>query len=183
MCARAADAARGEFMRHFAIAGLACALAACATPEAERGPADPVGRAVTTPLYDLNLLRAGIPPPLLAALNAPYAGPADASCAGLAAEVAALDAELGADLDSADSASKPSIIERGISSAGDSAVGVVRGAAEGLVPMRSWVRKLSGAERHTRLAAAASAAGVVRRAYLKGLGAAASCAPPAAPRR
>jgi hypothetical protein len=97
--------------------------------------------------------------------------------------VAALDAELGADLDSAESASKPSVIERGISSAGDSAVGVVRGAAEGVVPLRSWVRKPSGAERHVRLAAAASAAGVVRRAYLKGLGAAASCEPPAAPRR
>lgn len=170
-------------MRCFAILGLAGALAACATPEAERGPADPVGRAVTAPLYDLNLLRAGIPASLLAAMKAPYAQPADASCAGLAAEVAELDEHLGADLDSAESASKPSVIDRGITAAGDAAVGTVRGAAEGVVPMRSWVRKLSGAERHMRLAAAASAAGVVRRSFLKGLGAAAGCEPPAGPRR
>ena len=30
-------------MRHFAIAGLACALAACATPQ--EAPTDPMGRA------------------------------------------------------------------------------------------------------------------------------------------
>jgi len=168
-------------MRHFAIAGLACALAACATPQ--EAPTDPMGRAVTAPLTDLNLLRAKIPPILVSALDAPYAPPADGSCAGLAGEVALLDAELGADLDSADTGAKPSVIERGISAVGDSAVGTVRSAAEGVVPMRSWVRKLSGAERHTRLVASAAAAGVVRRSFLKGLGAAAGCEPPAAPRR
>ena len=168
-------------MRRFAIVGLACALAACAT--SEQGPTDPVGRAVTAPLADLNLLRAKIPPPLISALDAPYAPPADGSCDGLAAQVALLDAELGADLDSADTKEKPSVIERGISAVGDSAVGTVRGAAEGVVPLRSWVRKLSGAERHSRLVASAAAAGVVRRSFLKGLGAAAGCEPPAAPRR
>jgi hypothetical protein len=45
------------------------------------------------------------------------------------------------------------------------------------------VRKLSGAERYERKVAAAIAAGSVRRAYLKGLGQAAGCAAPAAPRR
>lgn len=169
-------------MRHFAIAGLACALAACATPQ--EAPTDPMGRAVTAPLTDLNLLRAKIPPILVSALDAPYAPPADGSCAGLALEVATLDAELGADLDAAaDSGPKPSVIERGIDTVGDAAVGTVRSAAEGVVPMRSWVRRLSGAERHSRQVAAAAAAGVVRRSFLKGLGAAAGCEPPAGPRR
>lgn len=167
-------------MRRFAIAGLACVLAACAT--SEEAPTDPMGRAVTAPLTDLNLLRAKIPPPLISALDAPYALPADGSCAGLAGEVALLDAELGADLDApADSGATPSVIERGISAVGDSAVGTVRSAAEGVVPLRSWVRRLSGAERHSRLVASAAAAGVVRRSFLKGLGAAAGCEPPAAP--
>ncbi|MGH8708987.1 MAG: hypothetical protein ACREVD_13130, partial [Burkholderiales bacterium] len=120
-------------MRHFAIAGLACALAACATPDAEHRPTDPVGRAVTAPLSDLNLLRAGIPPPLVAALDAPYARPADGSCTGLAAEVAALDAELGPDLDAADSAAKPSAVERGMGAVGDAAVGTVRAFEAGVL--------------------------------------------------
>jgi hypothetical protein len=188
MCPRAPDAAspaeaREETMRRIAIAGLACVLAACATYEAEQAPTDPMGRAVTAPLTDLNLLRAKIPPPLAAALESPYGPPVDGSCAGLAVEVAVLDTHLGADLDTADTAATPSVIERGISAVSDAAVGTVRGAAEGVVPMRSWVRKLSGAERHTRLIASAAAAGVVRRSFLKGLGAAGGCAPPAGPRR
>jgi hypothetical protein len=59
----------------------------------------------------------------------------------------------------------------------------VRHTAEGLIPFRGWVRKLSGAERHSRLVAEAVAAGMTRRAYLKGLGQAQGCLPPAAPLR
>jgi hypothetical protein len=43
------------------------------------------------------------------------------------------------------------------------------------------VRKLSGAERHDRFVQAAINGGAVRRAYLKGLGEAHGCQPPAAP--
>ena len=42
--------------------------------------------------------------------------------------------------------------------------------------------KLSGAERYSREVAAAIAAGTIRRAYLKGVGASTGCAAPAAPR-
>jgi len=158
-------------------------LAACASSEPRRDPADKVTEAATAPLSDLNLVQQKIPPPLTAALKAPYAPPADASCAGLTAEVQALDALLGADLDSASPATDPSLIERGVVAVGDAAIGAVRGAAEGVVPLRSWVRKLSGAERHSQEIAAAVAAGVVRRSYLKGLGDARGCEAPAAPRR
>ena len=48
--------------------------------------------AATTPLSDLNVVRAEIPPVLAAAQKAPYAAPADKSCAALAADVQALDA-------------------------------------------------------------------------------------------
>ena len=58
----------------------------------------------------------------------------------------------------------------------------MRDAAEGVVPFRGWVRKLSGADRYSREVAAAIAAGTIRRGFLKGLGAAAACSPPAAPR-
>jgi hypothetical protein len=136
------------------------------------------GQAAVTPLSDLNLVRAEIPAPLVAALKAPYGMPADRSCAALATDVQALDAVLGADLDTPSTASNPSLIDRG----GDAAVGAFRHTAEGIVPFRGWVRKLSGAEKYSREVAAAIAAGTVRRAYLKGLGLAAACPPPAAPR-
>lgn len=148
---------------------LALTLGACAS--SEKNARD----AATTPLSDLNVVRAEIPPVLSAAQKAPYAAPADRSCAALGADVQALDAVLGADLDTPATGSNQSLVER---SAGDA----LKNAAEGVIPFRGWVRKLSGAERYSREVAAAIAAGTVRRAYLKGLAQAAACAPPAGPR-
>jgi len=61
------------------------------------------------------------------------------------------------------------------------AYGLMAGAAEGVIPFRGWVRKLTGAERHDKLVANAIGAGRVRRAYLKGLGEARGCNPPGTP--
>lgn len=167
-------------------------LTACAgAPTAATGPAADggkqglnsasIGQAATTPLSDLNLVRADIPPVLASASRGPYVLPVDRGCAALAAEVQALDAALGADLDTPPSASNPSLIERGSGAVGNAAVGALRGAAEGVVPFRGWVRKLSGAEKYSKEVAAAIAAGTIRRAYLKGLGQASGCPTPAAP--
>lgn len=165
---------------------LLATLAACASNEPTRAgggtPSTQIGQAATTPLSDFNLVRAEIPPVLAAAQRAPYALPAERDCAALAAQVRALDAALGADLDTPATESNPSLVERGGGAVGDAAVGAVRSAAEGIVPFRGWVRKLSGAERYSKDVAAAIAAGTIRRAYLKGLGASAGCQAPAAPR-
>jgi hypothetical protein len=147
----------------------ACALAACSSPApsgSQAGNSGTVSQAATTPLSDLNLVRADIPAQLATAMKAPYAAPADASCAGLVAEVQALDAALGPDLDAPAHPNNPGLLERG----GDAATGAFRSAAEGVIPFRGWVRKLSGAERYSREVAAAIAAGGVRRSFLKGLG-------------
>lgn len=169
-------------MKRF-IALLCMVLTACASPRDDNASAagKRVGDAATTPLSDLNLVRAEIPPPLIEALKAPYRLPAEPGCAAIATEVAQLEAVLGADLDVPPSASRPSLIERGGGAVGDAAVGALRGAAEGVIPFRSWVRKLTGAERYSREVAAAIAAGSVRRSYLKGVGQARGCTPPAAP--
>jgi len=143
------------------------ALAACASNEASK--------AVATPLADVNVVRAEIPLVLQAAQKAPYATPADRSCAALTTDVHELDAALGADLDTPSTERNPSLIERGGNE-------VLKSAAESVIPFRGWVRKLSGAERYAREVAAAIAAGTVRRAYLKGLAQAAGCAAPPAPR-
>ena len=51
-----------------------------------------------------------------------------------------------------------------------------------LIPGRFIIRRLSGAYAAQRKAVAAVYAGSVRRGFLKGLGTAKGCAPPAAPR-
>ena len=125
--------------------------------------------AAATPLSDLNVVHAEIPAVLVEAQKEPYAIPTDQSCASLEASVLALDEVLGPDLDAPASASNPGLIERGSGAAGTAAVGALRRTAEGVVPFRAWVRKLSGAERYSKQVAAAIAAGTVRRAFLKGL--------------
>lgn len=141
-----------------------------------------VGDAVRTPFSDLNLVRKEIPEVLRAAHKGPYDIPKDPSCDGIAKEVSALDAVLGADLDTPSGENNPSLIERGADALGDSAGGAIRGAVEGLIPYRSWIRRLSGADRYSREVVAAIAAGTVRRAYLKGIGQAQGCREPAAPK-
>ena len=141
-----------------------------------------ISEAATTPLSDLNLVRAEIPPVLVAAQRSPYAPPLDRTCPALAADVQALDAVLGPDLDTPPSPNNPGLVERGGNALGNAAVGALRGAAEGVVPFRGWVRKLSGAERYSKDVAAAIAAGTIRRAYLKGVALSSGCAAPAGPR-
>ena len=132
---------------------------------------------VKAPLRDLNLLRTKIPVVLLEAMADPYARPPSrAKCAELIALVQPLDDALGADLDT------PSIDEDDLVQKGrESALGAVAGVTTDVIPFRGWVRKLSGAERHDKLVQAAVSAGAVRRAYLKGLGEAKGCPPPATP--
>ncbi len=145
-------------------------LAACASADKT------VGQAAATPLNDLNLVQAPIPPALQRAQQAPYLVPADQRCVALTSEVRGLDEVLGADLDAPAAASDAGLIERGGNAVGDAAAGALRSAAEGVVPFRGWVRKLTGAERYSKEVAAAIAAGTVRRAYLKGLAHARGCA-------
>lgn len=176
---------------------LILALTACATTDATNNtshPANPsassenkskaetqITDAVTSPFSDLNLIRTEIMPVLLAAVKAPYQMPGDQGCEGLATEIRALDLILGPDLDAPGAGSDVGLLEQGQSEVGRAAIGALRGAAEGVIPFRSWIRRLSGAEQHSRDLAAAVAAGIVRRAYLKGLGQAIGCQPPAAP--
>lgn len=179
---------------------LALGLGACATQSTEPGPAtatttaseaapapavlpDPVTQIATQPLNDFNLLASEIPPALLAAQKAPYAEPAGHSCTSLLKELQALDTALGPDVDAAAKpAVDPGLVEQAAGAVGDLAVGTVKNTVstvvDGVVPFRSWVRKLSGAERHSSAVAAAISAGTLRRAYLKGWAAGTDCAVP-----
>ncbi len=169
---------------HLPCYALSLMLVACAAPKTTK-PSEPgarISEAATAPLVDLNLIRTKIPEVLNEAQNNPYLPPPDRSCSGLAAEILLLDDALGPDLDVQKPSSKPGLIDRGTVEAGDWAMEALKGAAEGLLPYRSWVRKLTGAERHSKEVTAAVSAGLVRRAYLKGVGQILGCQSPAAPR-
>lgn len=140
------------------------------------------GDAVASPLYDINVLRTKIPTVLLDAMDAPYSLPSPLTCREIAAQVRPLDEALGPDLDAVQTEDDPSLLERGEEAARGAGVAVVRGAAQSVIPMRGWVRRLTGAETRDRLVLQAITAGAVRRGYLKGLGKARNCTAPAAPR-
>jgi hypothetical protein len=155
---------------HVTLLAAALLLTACASSNQDK-----VATAATTPLSDLNVVRADIPEVLRAAAAAPYALPADASCAGLAASIKSLDEVLGPDLDVPSTAGNPGLLDRGE----DAATGALQRTAEGVIPFRGWVRKLSGAECYARQVSAAITAGGVRRGFLRGMASAKAC--PAAP--
>jgi hypothetical protein len=141
-----------------------------------------IGGAAAAPLRDMNLLRTKIPPVLLEAMADPYARPPKkTNCDTLISMVAPLDLALGEDVDRVPPQENEDLMDRGKRMAGSAAFGAMANAAQDLIPMRGWVRKLSGAEKHDKLVQSAMASGAIRRAYLKGLGEARGCDPPATP--
>ena len=139
------------------------------------------GAAATAPLEDLNLRRQVIPTVLLQAEANPYDLRNLNQCRPIAAEVVRLDEALGPDLDEPPSPDGRFLSERAADAASRAALDAVRGTATDFIPGRSWIRRLTGAEAHSRHVQSAIQAGRMRRAFLKGVGMQRNCAPPAAP--
>ncbi len=150
-------------------------LSACAS---RPDTGERIGNAATAPLNDLNLVKDKIPAVLLEAQAAPYKAPADASCAGLLTALRPLDEALGPDIDAPRERNEQGLAEKGGEALGDAALDALKRTAEGVLPFRGWLRKLSGAERYSKEVAAAVIAGRSRRSFLKGMGAAQACPPP-----
>jgi hypothetical protein len=144
------------------------------TAEADRSGVKGVAE---SPLRDLNVLRTKIPEVLLRAMADPYERPGPGRCADLVERLKPLNEALGEDLDVTSKEGQQGMIAKGKTTA----LTVASGAASDVIPFRGWIRKLSGAEQHDRYVQAAITAGAVRRAYLKGLGEAKGCDPPATP--
>lgn len=130
-----------------------------------------LGSAVVAPLRDINVVRSQIPDLLKTAMADPYAPPA-AGCAPLKAEIDNLDAVLGDDYDDPKDDGKGDAESGGLSRP---VMGVVARTITDVIPMRGWVRRLTGAERHDQMVRDAIKAGFVRRGYLKGLQNAGTC--------
>jgi len=163
----------------------ASALSGCMTTRADGSPKvettseanrEGIKGVAKAPLRDLNVLRTKIPEVLLQALADPYERPQTKTCAELITLLRPLNDALGADLDTP-SKDEDDLLDKGR----NTALGLAAGAASDVIPFRGWVRKLTGAEQHDRVVQAAIVAGAVRRSYLKGLGEAKGCLPPATP--
>lgn len=143
----------------------------------QAGVTNRMGQAAMTPLGDLNLVQTEIPAALKEATAGPYALPGDVTCGHLDSMVAALDDALGPDIDRPRDSKDTDLLDQGVDMAEDASVSAVRRTVEGFVPFRSWLRKLSGAERHSKRVTTAITAGTMRRAYLKGLRRGLGCVP------
>ena len=162
---------------------LVLSLAACAS---SRDAADSVAvtsnavtEAAAQPLKDLNVVRDPIPAILRETVKDPYAHPGRIDCGWLEHEVRALDLALGPDLDMPEE--QETLGRQAREGVADAAANAVKDAAGDLIPFRSVVRRLTGAEKNAQEMRDALKAGDVRRAYLKGLGLERGCAYPAAP--
>ena len=123
-----------------------------------------------TPVTDLNLSKSEIPALLIEAQRAPYSLQGLGKCSQLVAAVEEFDRVLGPDLDLPQA-------ERDRFSEGRIAQWVVGS----FIPFRGLIREISGANKNERELAAAIQAGLARRGFLKGVGAARGCRWPAAP--
>jgi len=154
--------------------GLLLALMAPTSAAAQRPVTDEtvtVGDMAKTPLEDLNLAKDPIPPVLQRALEEPYRDPGLNHCADIRSEIGDLDAVLGEDMDTEPhDPEHPRNFGR-----------MAQGFLASLIPYRSVIRSISGANKHEREFKESIAAGMMRRAYLKGMGQAMGCPYPARP--
>ena len=123
-----------------------------------------------TPIQDLNLEKDPIPPLLLEAQKDPYSLDGLRYCRHYAAQVRELDVLLGEDFDIADPDKRSITVGR-----------VAKSVVGALIPFRGVIREISGANKHERQFQDAIVAGVMRRAFLKGMGLKLGCAYPARP--
>ncbi|ADL00722.1 hypothetical protein [Brevundimonas subvibrioides] len=157
---------------------VATGLGSCSAASQVR---DGVGAAVTAPLDDFNLRREFIPTVLLQAEGNPYDTRNLNQCTTIAAEVIRLNDALGPDTDEPPHDDGTRLSERAQDAAARAALDAIRNSVTDFIPGRNWIRRLSGADQHSRSVQSAIQAGRSRRAYLKGLGMQRNCAPPASP--
>ena len=150
--------------------------AACASQPmktAEQTTRQGVDEAAHAPFEDLNIVRSKIPVVLLQAVTDPYARPQPVTCEALSTELYKLHDALGPDFDTPKTSR--STMDRGAAYAAGAGAKAMKDLTEGWIPMRNWVRYMTGAEQHSKDVQNAISAGQARRAYLKGLAQSEGC--------
>ncbi len=139
-----------------------------------------VGTAAKRPFQDLNMMQDPIPVVLLRAELDPYSVKGLTSCDIVMNRVAELDLALGPDLDAPADRPKSKVTEdAGLAAA--AALEAAAAAAEGFMPVRSVVKRVSGATKYEAHVKHAILAGTERRTFLKAIGVMHNCGWPAAP--
>ncbi|MBC7751019.1 MAG: hypothetical protein H7Z73_04770 [Candidatus Saccharibacteria bacterium] len=156
-------------LRYSTLILLALSLTGCVVHQKQSKYID----AVEAPFHDLNLIQKGIPSLLVEAEIAPYLVPSDQSCEALSKNIYELDVALGTDQKG--HMIDPTMYKRAVEELDEQAVDAIRNTTESLLPFRGWVRKVSGAARHSKRIARANAAGLIRRSFLKGVRVSKNC--------
>ena len=155
-----------------AVSAIAClGVVACSTgrtADTRRG----VTSAASIPLRDVGLMRPEIPL-VLRSLQYPYATASLTDCNAVAREISQLDGALGPE--SYQPGPNRNIWDMSGDFVEDQAIQAAEDTAQDLIPFRSWVRRLSGANRAERDALRAVANGQQRRTFLRGYGASLGC--------
>jgi len=166
---------RRPLMMSLALAAIALQPLAAQTMPGDKPPENTGERAkdaAAQPLEDINVEKREIPEVLKKILDDPYSTSGIKSCAQIAGAVGALDEALGPDVDADEETKRKTV---------DKVVDVGGSVLTSFIPFRGIVREVSGANSARRKYQEAVYAGVARRSFLKGLGQAKGCKPPAAP--
>jgi hypothetical protein len=136
----------------------------------EVGTKEAVFTAALTPLEDMGLRKRKIPDMLKMLAENPYTPPDTTECDELKREMSDLTVLLGPDMDTPTVAlsAQEQALETGGNLVEDAVVGFVRSQTS-VVPFRSIVRRLTGAQSHEKKVQKAVQAGQLRRAYIRGL--------------
>ncbi len=137
-------------------------------------------KAAQSPLVDVGIIEDPIPEELKKYMKNAYALPDPLTCAEILGQIARLDALLGPDQCTPQNPAGMYISEKGkyVDEAAQMAEDRVADTVTGyvnIIPFRSVVRYLSGAESHAREVIKAQQAGIARRSFLKGMAAAHGC--------
>jgi hypothetical protein len=130
--------------------------------------------AARQPLRDVGILKKKIPY-ALSRIADPYATPSGAGCDWIKYELDALNEALGPEVAVMPGEDKSTAAEKRSRMAMDAASDFIRSSSAGLLPGRSLIRRISGAEKADMMYKAATERGMVRRGYLKGLAQAQKC--------
>lgn len=156
----------------FAVAiAAALSLAACSTGRTADTRRGVVG-ATTIPFRDVGLIRPQIPL-VLRNLEYPYSTAGLTDCDAVLRQINQLDAALGPE--SYQPGPDRNIWDRSGDFVEEQAIQAAEDSVEDLIPFRSWVRRISGANRAERDAIRAVANGQQRRTFLRGYGASLGC--------
>lgn len=164
---------RKQTVGKFAVIVAACVgVVACSTgrtADTRRG----VTGAASIPLRDVGLMRPEIPL-LLRNLQYPYSTATLSDCNAVSREISQLDGVLGPE--SYQPGPNRNVWDRSGDFVEEQTIQAAENTAEDLIPFRSWVRRISGANAAEREALRAVANGQQRRTFLRGYGASLGCA-------